>query len=103
MYSPFASDARVRVKPVSAWTSETLAPGTPAPVGSLTSPRIVPLTDWAKAHEGARPAPMAKPRSPDLMPGTARPVIAMRMLRPMIHPVVNGPGPWSRGLDMTKR
>src|SRR5579885_3098288 len=53
-YSPEALVATVRVRPVSALTSVTDAPGMAAPLASCTEPRIVPLTAWANSPPGSR-------------------------------------------------
>ena len=51
--SPDGSVTTVRLRPVSVFTSVTVAPGIAAPDVSRTVPRIVPLTAWAASGRGA--------------------------------------------------
>src|SRR5258705_3825336 len=58
VYEPFASVVVWFLTPVALFTAVTSAPGTTAPVESVTTPTILPSIVWPKAH-GAKPVSTA--------------------------------------------
>src|SRR5262249_32966679 len=61
VYSPTASVTIVRVRPVPRLVSVTVAPGTAAPVLSVTVPSTVPVTACAATGRGIRLATTTRP------------------------------------------
>src|SRR5258708_857374 len=61
VYSPAASVVRERWNPVPVFVSVTVAPGMTAPVESVITPMIVPVTACAARLAGSRHAAIARP------------------------------------------
>src|SRR5439155_23334939 len=63
VYSPFESVLTTRTRPVLVLVSVTVAPGITAPVESVISPMMVPVTACAASATGSNHAATTRPRT----------------------------------------